>query len=328
MRAERPWGQGLRGSRVARRVWPSLDPAGYSLTPAPTLCAAQLVSAKGSYDQMPPNALLCAYLDDRARREFVDSSSEVKVKRGEVIMRQGACSLWRKAACAAAGRLRPTSAPETETRGAGADRLCRTCADARPPTAPGDKGNNFYLIKGGTCEVAVAEEDGSTSHKHLGPGGSCGELSLLTGNSRSATVTVRAMAGAWSALWKLQWRRRGCVGLHERTLRRAVAKPMGLPQRTRLGVADPAFAPLPPQATSDELVLLMVNRRLFMSAIGDKIKEKRITWMPFLETVRQRSLELLILLAHPLRLHRTPKYIRGRSNTRSLRNSRGHKRSG
>eukprot|EP00962_Isochrysis_galbana_P056004 scaffold27829_cov119-Isochrysis_galbana.AAC.3 len=40
---------------------------------------------------MPPNTLLCAYLDDKDRRAFVDSSSEVKVKRGEVIMRQGAC---------------------------------------------------------------------------------------------------------------------------------------------------------------------------------------------------------------------------------------------
>mmetsp|Transcript_2012 Transcript_2012/g.5431 ORF Transcript_2012/g.5431 Transcript_2012/m.5431 type:complete len:791 (-) Transcript_2012:683-3055(-) len=29
----------------------------------------------------------------------------------------------------------------------------------------------------------------------------------------------------------------------------------------------------------------MVTRRLFMSAIGDKIKEKRTTWMPFLESV-------------------------------------------
>lgn len=54
----------------------------------------------------------------------------------------------------------------------------------------GDKGNNFYLIKDGTCEV-VAEEGGVTFRKLLGPGDSCGELSLLTGNPRSATVTVR-----------------------------------------------------------------------------------------------------------------------------------------
>ena len=38
---------------------------------------------------MPPNPLLCAYLDEAARRNFVDSMMEVVVKEGEVIMRQG-----------------------------------------------------------------------------------------------------------------------------------------------------------------------------------------------------------------------------------------------
>ena len=53
---------------------------------------------------MPPNTLLCAYLDDRERRTFVDASSEVKVKRGEVIMRQGEDTIGQKrAACVYTG---------------------------------------------------------------------------------------------------------------------------------------------------------------------------------------------------------------------------------
>ena len=100
----------------------------------------------------------------------------------------------------------------------------------------GDKGNNFYLIKAGTCEVLIAEADGTSSRRQLGPGAagprasprvpeplthpagirvgsSCGELALITGNPRCATVT----------------------------------------------------------ATSDELVLLMVNRRAFMAALGEQV---------------------------------------------------------
>ena len=54
-----------------------------------------------------------------------------------------------------------------------------------------DKGNNFYLIKEGTCDVMVAEESGEVKKvRTLTAGGSCGELSLLTGNPRSATIQV------------------------------------------------------------------------------------------------------------------------------------------
>jgi len=139
----------------------------------------QLKSAAGSFDKMPSNPLLCAYLDEKAQRAFVDSMMEVKVKQGEVIMRQG------------------------------------------------DKGNNFYMIKEGTCEVEVKESDEGTQSRTIGAGGSCGELSLLTGKPRSASIT----------------------------------------------------------ATSAEVVLLMVNRRAFNSAIGDVVVKKRGQWMPFLERV-------------------------------------------
>jgi len=139
----------------------------------------QLKSALGSYDKMPPNPLLSAYLDENQCRMFVDSMMEVKVKQGEVIMRQG------------------------------------------------DKGNNFYLVKEGTCEVNVQEADGTIQTRTIGAGGGCGELSLLTLKPRTATIA----------------------------------------------------------ATSQEVTLLMVNRKTFNGKIGDLIKKKRDQWVPFLEKV-------------------------------------------
>jgi len=140
----------------------------------------QLKSAAGSYDKLPPVSLLCHYLDDAARRAFVDGMAEVKVKQEEVIMRQG------------------------------------------------DKGNNFYLIKAGTCDVWVADVTGERKNvRTLVPGSWCGELSLVTTKPRSASI----------------------------------------------------------MATSDEVTLLMVNRRTFNSSIGDMIVKRRQEVMPFLQSL-------------------------------------------
>ena len=113
-------------------------------SPSPSLTSyvtAALKSAKGSYDVMPPVSLLCHYLDEQKRREFVDGMAEVKVKCEEVIMRQN------------------------------------------------DKGNNFYLIKDGTCDVWVADASGERKNtRTLTAGSWCGELSLLTGKPRSASI--------------------------------------------------------------------------------------------------------------------------------------------
>ena len=90
---------------------------------------------------MPPVDLLCHYLSEQKRREFVDGMAEVKVKCEEVIMRQN------------------------------------------------DKGNNFYLIKAGTCDVWVADASGERKNtRTLTAGSWCGELSLLTGKPRSASI--------------------------------------------------------------------------------------------------------------------------------------------
>jgi CRP-like cAMP-binding protein len=123
---------------------------------------------------MPVNPLLAAYLDESKRRQFVDSMAEVKVRFGEVIMRHGA-----HAQPAALG-------------------LCayRTSKTASAAPRAGDKGNNYYIIKEGTCDVvvppsAVGEQQVSRT---ITAGGSCGELALLTGQTRSATITVRPAA--------------------------------------------------------------------------------------------------------------------------------------
>ena len=60
--------------------------------------AAKLTPAVGSYAEMPAVALLCQYLPEDQRKQFVESMALVKVKMGECIMRQGEPS-WRASAC-------------------------------------------------------------------------------------------------------------------------------------------------------------------------------------------------------------------------------------
>lgn len=54
----------------------------------------------------------------------------------------------------------------------------------------GDQGENFYVIKSGVLEVFVTPQDGSAPHTivFLGVGEIVGELALLTGSPRSATI--------------------------------------------------------------------------------------------------------------------------------------------
>ena len=127
--------------------------------------------------------------------------AQVSVPKHEVIMRQGAppcMRVYSRAHCT----------PRC---------CCCRCA-------AGDKGNNFYVIKEGTAEVTLTDASGTKHVRTLSAGNSCGELSLLTGEPRSATV----------------------------------------------------------KATSDTLVLLMVNRRMFYARIGDAILRKRARWKHFI----------------------------------------------
>ena len=53
----------------------------------------------------------------------------------------------------------------------------------------GDKGNNFYLIEAGSCDVWVADGFGERKNvRSLTAGQWCGELSLPTNKQRSASI--------------------------------------------------------------------------------------------------------------------------------------------
>lgn len=57
---------------------------------------------------------------------------------------------------------------------------------------PGDEGDNFYVVDSGKCEVWVTK-DGQPPAKVavVVEGGSFGELALIYGTQRAATVKVR-----------------------------------------------------------------------------------------------------------------------------------------
>lgn len=52
----------------------------------------------------------------------------------------------------------------------------------------GEPGDRAYVLVEGKAEVVVASQDGSVALGTLGPGAVFGEMSLLTGRARSATV--------------------------------------------------------------------------------------------------------------------------------------------
>jgi CRP-like cAMP-binding protein len=60
-----------------------------------------------------------------------------------------------------------------------------------PIIRQGDPGTSMFVIEQGRVAVSVADAGGGTSHlAELGPGEFFGEMSLLTGEPRSATVTA------------------------------------------------------------------------------------------------------------------------------------------
>ena len=60
------------------------------------------------------------------------------------------------------------------------------------PVKQGEAGDSFYIIKRGTVEVIVEKEPGrSVVVAALGPGNFFGEMSLLTGAARTATIRVK-----------------------------------------------------------------------------------------------------------------------------------------
>ena len=57
----------------------------------------------------------------------------------------------------------------------------------------GEEGDTFYIIRDGKVAISVADAEGrSTVVAHLGKGAFFGEMSLLTGEKRTATITAEA----------------------------------------------------------------------------------------------------------------------------------------
>jgi CRP-like cAMP-binding protein len=68
----------------------------------------------------------------------------------------------------------------------------QTFAAGEPIIRQGAPGTSMFVIQNGRVAVSVTDGSGATSHlAELGPGEFFGEMSLLTGEPRSATVTAR-----------------------------------------------------------------------------------------------------------------------------------------
>ena len=66
-------------------------------------------------------------------------------------------------------------------------------AGGEPIIRQGDPGESMFVVLSGTVEVTAAEDGlGPVALAHLGPGDFFGEMSLMTGAARSATVTAVA----------------------------------------------------------------------------------------------------------------------------------------
>lgn len=71
----------------------------------------------------------------------------------------------------------------------------------------GDEGDNFYVVKEGECEIWVSK-DGAPAERvmNVGPSGSFGELALIYGTQRAATVKATTNVKLW-AIDRITYRR-------------------------------------------------------------------------------------------------------------------------
>jgi len=63
----------------------------------------------------------------------------------------------------------------------------------------GDEGDNFYVVEDGECDIYVSKPDGSLQHVAVvGKDGSFGELALIYGSPRAATVKAKVDCCLWA----------------------------------------------------------------------------------------------------------------------------------
>jgi cAMP-dependent protein kinase regulator len=117
--------------------------------------------------------VLFRHLDDDQKKELYDALDSCAFKPGEFIIKQGACL----------SRLR-----------------CAQVCSFRG-IAAGDDGDYFYVIDAGEVDIRVAKGDAEpVSVGKIGVGGSFGELALIYGTPRAASIVVRAESGQCSGV--------------------------------------------------------------------------------------------------------------------------------
>jgi len=62
----------------------------------------------------------------------------------------------------------------------------------------GDEGDNFYVVQDGECCITVTQEGVPNNVAVVGKGGSFGELALIYGSPRAATVTAKTDVTLWA----------------------------------------------------------------------------------------------------------------------------------
>ena len=81
---------------------------------------------------------------------------------------------------------------KAELRGLVSQVSVKAYAAGEIPVRQGDPGNSFYIIKSGKVDVVVEKSPGETAVvASLGPGNFFGEMSLLTGAARTASIQVQ-----------------------------------------------------------------------------------------------------------------------------------------
>ena len=112
---------------------------------APKVAASnyQVQHKKAVYSEIPSVGFLESYMSEDERKLFIESMTQVEVKKDSIVMRQN------------------------------------------------DKGNNFYIVAKGQLEVKLSEGGGQGQHvRTLTAGSMCGELSIVEGTPRTATIAV------------------------------------------------------------------------------------------------------------------------------------------